>query len=98
MRLRWIAAGRRVYWQACVSAGPRCSARLGRRAIGGASRKWHISLYFARAAAACSMWHAACNHSWRRTGRAQFGMFTQRVRGERRVGFLLGAARRGVAF
>jgi len=31
-------------------------------------------------------------------GRAQIGMFTQRVRGRRRGGFLLGAARRGVAF
>jgi hypothetical protein len=31
-------------------------------------------------------------------GRTQIGMFTQRVRGGRRGGFLLGAARRGVAF
>jgi hypothetical protein len=42
--------------------------------------------------------HADCNRPKRRTGRAQIGMFTQRVRGWWRNGFLLGAARRGVAF
>ena len=90
-------------WQACLPASMRVRwasvlARLGRRAIGRTSRKWHISLDFARAAAGCSMWHAACDHPRRRRRRAQIGMFTQRVRGGLRGGFLLGAARRGVAF
>jgi hypothetical protein len=31
MRLRRMAAGRRVYWQACVSAGPRCQRSSGAR-------------------------------------------------------------------
>lgn len=98
MRLSRMAAGRRVSGQAMRVRCDSVSARLVRRAILSTSRKWHISLAFARAAAVCSMWHAACNHTRRRTGRAQFGMFTQRVRGGWRCGFLLGAARRGVAF
>ena len=48
--------------------------------------------------AACSMWHLACTWTRRRIWRAQFGMFTQRLRGGWRDGFLLGAAWRGVAF
>jgi hypothetical protein len=98
MRFWRMAAGRRVCGQACVSAVPRCQRGSGRRPIEPKSRKCHISQAFAQRRVARSAWHSCCNHPWRRTGRAQFGMFTQRMRGGWRGGFLLGAARRGVAF
>jgi hypothetical protein len=98
MKLRRMAAGSRVSGQACVSGVPRWRRGSSGRPIGPAPRKCHILRGFALRRVVRSAWHSSCNHSWRRTGRTQFGMFTQRVRGGRRNRFLLGAARRGVAF
>jgi hypothetical protein len=98
MRLRRMAANRRVSGQAGVSGRPRWRLGSSRRAI---VPKFEQVLHFAglRVEAGCSMSVALVLQPFVAGNRAaQFGMFTQRVRGERRRRFLLGAMRRGVAF
>jgi len=94
-----MSGGRRVYGQGCVSALPRWALRLGRGAIRNCAAQ---VAHFAglRVRGGLLDWRGTRPATMRggESGRAQFGMFTQWVRGGWRGGFLLGAARRGVAF
>jgi len=90
--------GKRVSRQASVSAAPRRQpgSGVGRSSVNRASGTFRGASHRGGLLDQRGTWPATVHG--RRAARAQIGMFTQRVRGGRRGGFLLGAARRGVAF
>ena len=86
-----LAVSMRVRW-ASVAGEARLSAD--------GTRIAQVTYFAGLRAGGGGLFHVACGlrPSASAKRRAQIGMFTQRVRGGLRGGFLLGAARRGVAF